>query len=172
MGLFDIRNARFWPSSEGMKSLHQDLKNQNCQSKCVVIGGAIDAAEVDSLQVCRGVLGHTDEATVDYTCAVCDLHGVTIDNGNQCIVIEQCILEVHISKDIPFAVNCIDCNGEIAGSAVEMAMIEVAVLFGTLLGLQEIVQVIGFFEFGHDIAHKLFAGVQHFHRPCNRHMVE
>ena len=106
------------------------------------------------------------------TRAIRDLHGIAVHHCDKRIVIEQCVFEVDITDDVAFPMNRIHCNGEVAGSAVEMPVIQSTMFFGTLLRLKEIIEVVGLFDFGHGIAHKLFAGVQDVGWPCDGYMIE
>ncbi len=51
-------------------------------------------------------------------------------------------------------------------------MVQLGMLLGPLLRLQQIIQIVRFGDFGHYIAHKGVAVIQHRLGPGNRHMVE
>jgi hypothetical protein len=108
-----------------MCTFHQQLENEHCQPKEVVLRSPVKAGEKTALQFGWRKLRFADRATVHRPImGFVDLKGIGVHQRHQGGVGNQDIGLIHIANDVPAGVQGAHCCGEIVSRAVQIAIVE------------------------------------------------
>ena len=115
-----------------MRAFHQQLENEHCEPKEIVLRGAVEVREEAALQFGWSELRFADRAAVHYAVlGLTDLKGIGIYQRHQGGVGDQDIGLIHITDDVATGVQSPHCRGEIVGRAMQVAIVEQRPLLAT-----------------------------------------
>jgi hypothetical protein len=110
---------------KGVRAFHQQLENEHCEPKEIVLRGAVEVREEAALQFGWSKLRFADRAAVYYPIlGLTDLKGIGVYQRDQGGVGDQDIGLIHIADDVATGVQSTHCHGEIVGGAVQVAIVE------------------------------------------------
>jgi hypothetical protein len=113
-------------------TFHQQLENEHCQPKEIMLRSAIEVREEATLQFVWSILLFADRAAVYYPIlGLTDLKGIGVYQRHQGSVGDQDIGLIHIADNVATGVQRPHRSGEIVGGAVQVAIVEQRTLLAT-----------------------------------------